>query len=602
MVSACPCKWVLPAEIACACSLCARHIVSSAVQGVYDQQNFTCIAAKRRTIKVNPVQQSANNSSEFHKLIQVKKSTNYLKSLVTDFPSAMVVFLVALPLCLGIALGSNAPLFSGIIAGIVGGIVIGIISGSQLSVSGPAAGLTAIVVVAIGKLQVFEAFLLAVVIGGVLQLILGFIKAGVLGDYIPSGVIKGMLAAIGLILILKQLPHLVGYNVDFPGDESFKQTDGENTFTELFNAFSNIMPLAFGIGILSILIQVVWDKYLAKLHKAFSLIPSPLIVVLAAVVINEAIRGSNPSLALNEAHLVNIPIAGSFAEFTSFFTAPDLSYLGNITVWTTALTLAIVASLETLLNIQAADELDPYKRVTPTNRELKAQGVGNIVSGLIGGLPITSVIVRTSANINAGAKTKMSAVLHGIFLLLSVAFIPTILNLIPLSALAGILIYTGYKLAKPKIFKEFYSKGMGQFLPFVITILAILFTDLLVGILIGCVVGLFFVMRSNFQSAVFVVNDSNKYLFRLRKDVSFLNKPIVKRKLEEVPEDSYVLIDCTRADFIDRDIVEVIEDFMKHAPLQNIRVELKKSTFKDHGFNGNGKIHLPKKELSHAHV
>ncbi len=514
----------------------------------------------------------------------MKKSTNYFRSLGSDFPAGLVVFLVALPLCLGIALGSNAPLFSGIIGGIVGGIVIGLLSGSQLSVSGPAAGLTSIVAVAIGKLQIYEAFLLAVVIGGVIQLILGFLKAGVLGDYIPSSVIKGMLAAIGLILILKQLPHLVGYSVDFPGDEAFRQKDGENTITELYNAFTNIVPLALIIGVLSILLQLVWDKFVVRLHKAFMLIPAPLIVVVAGVAINESIKGSNPDAALAGSHLVNIPIAETFGDFASFFMFPDFSHLGNITVWTTALTIAIVASLETLLNIQAADELDPFKRVTPTNRELRAQGVGNLVSGMIGGLPLTSVIVRTSANINAGARTKMSAILHGFMLLLSVSFIPKILNLIPLSALAGILIYTGYKLAKPTLFKEFYGKGYSQFLPFVITILAILLTDLLIGILIGCVVGLFFVMRSNFRSAVFVVNDNNNYLFRLRKDVSFLNKPIIKRKLEEVPGNSYVLIDATRADFIDKDIVEVIDDFMKHAHLSDITVELKKSTYKDHGF------------------
>ncbi len=528
----------------------------------------------------------------------MKKSTLYLRSLVNDFPSSIVVFLVALPLCLGIALGSNAPLFSGIIGGIVGGIVIGILSGSQLSVSGPAAGLTAIVAVAIGKLQVYEAFLLAVVIGGILQLLLGFLKAGILGDYIPSSVIKGMLAAIGLILILKQLPHLLGYSINFPGDEAFKQKDGENTITELFNAFTNILPLALIIGTLSILIQSFWDKFVVKRHKSFLLIPAPLIVVLVAVGINELIRTSNPELALSNSHLVNIPIADSIYEFASFFTFPDFTALGNIAIWTTGLTIAIVASLETLLNIQASDELDPYKRVTPTNRELKAQGVGNMVSGLIGGLPLTSVIVRTSVNINAGAKTKMSAIMHGLLLLLSVALIPKILNLIPLSALAGILIYTGYKLAKPSLFKSFYSKGLSQFLPFIITILAILFTDLLVGILIGCVVGLFFVMRSNFKSAVFVVNDKNNYLFRLRKDVSFLNKPIIKRKLEEIPENSYVLIDATRADFIDKDIIEVIDDFMIHAHLNNVTVELKKSAYKDHGFKRESNFLQPKKVLN----
>ena len=514
----------------------------------------------------------------------MKKSTNYIKSLVHDFPSSIVVFLVALPLCLGIALGSNAPLFSGLIASIVGGIVIGSLSGSQLSVSGPAAGLTAIVVAAIGRLQVYEIFLLAVVLGGIFQLILGFLKAGILGDYIPYSVIKGMLAAIGLILILKQIPHLMGYNLNFQGDETFQQKDGKNTFSEIILSVQHAVPLALIIGVVSILIQLLWDNVLAKKHKIFKLIPAPLIVVVVGVAIHEYVRANNPSIALNDALLVNIPVAASINDFTSFFTYPDFSAFTNFAVWTTALTIAIVASLETLLNIEASDELDPYKRVSPTNRELKAQGIGNIVSGLIGGLPLTSVIVRTSANVNAGARTKMSTIMHGLMLLLSVAFIPKILNLIPLSALAGILIYTGFKLVKPSIFKEFYKKGGTQLLPFVITILAILFTDLLVGILIGCVTGLFFVMRSNFKSAVFVVNDNNNYLFRLRKDVSFLNKPIIRAKLEEVPEDCNVLIDATRADFIDLDVVEVIDDFMKHAHLKNIRVELKKSNYKAQGF------------------
>jgi MFS superfamily sulfate permease-like transporter len=514
----------------------------------------------------------------------VKKAKNYISSHASDFPSSVVVFLVALPLCLGIALGSNAPLFSGIIGGIVGGIVIGSLSGSQLSVSGPAAGLTAIVVVAIGKLQVYEAFLGAVVIAGVFQIILGYLKAGVLGDYIPSSVIKGMLAAIGLILILKQIPHFVGYEADFLGDEAFQQKDGKNTFSELIFSLQHILPVALAIGIFSIILQAIWEKVLVKKFKLLKLVPAPLVVVLAGVGINEILKISYPSLALGKFHLVNIPVADSFSQFVSFFTFPDFSHLANYSVWTTALTIAIVASLETLLNVEAADDLDPYQRVTPTNRELKAQGVGNIVSGLIGGLPLTSVIVRTSAGIHAGAKTKMSAIMHGIFLLLCVAFIPGLLNHIPFASLAAILIYTGYKLAKISIFREFYSKGWNQFLPFVITILAILFTDLLVGILVGCAMGLFFLLRSNFKSAVFVVNNDNKFLFRLRKDVSFLNKPIIKTKLEQVPEDSYVLIDAARADFIDGDVVEVIEDFMKHAHLKDIRVELKKSIYKEQGF------------------
>jgi MFS superfamily sulfate permease-like transporter len=510
---------------------------------------------------------------------------NTFRSLSSDFPSAIVVFLVALPLCLGIALGSGAPLFSGIIAGIAGGVIIGLLSGSQLSVSGPAAGLTAIVATAIGNLPTFEAFLLSVVISGILQVALGFLKAGVLGDYVPGAVIKAMLAAIGIILILKQLPHLVGYNADFEGDESFAQPDGANTFTEIFKSLNYFLPLAAIIGIISLAIQFTWENILVKKAAFFKLIPAPLVVVLVAVGINQWFIVMQPSFALPKSSLVSIPAANSWKDFMSFFTFPDFTKVSNHQVWITAVTLALVASLETLLNIEAADEMDPYQRVTPTNRELKAQGIGNLFSGLLGGLPVTSVIVRTSANVNAGAKTKMSAVIHGVLLLLSVALIPGLLNLIPLPALAAVLIFTGFKLAKPSIFKQFYRKGWDQFIPFVVTIVAILLTDLLIGIFIGCFVGLFFMMRSNFRSAVFVVHDENKFLFRLRKDVSFLNKPIIKRKLEQVPDNAFVLIDTTRADFLDRDVIEVIEDFFKHAHLKNIKVELKRSAYKDHGFS-----------------
>jgi len=493
-----------------------------------------------------------------------------------DLSASIVVFLVALPLCLGIALGSGAPLFSGIIAGVVGGIVIGSLSGSQLSVSGPAAGLTAIVAVAIGKMPVYEAFLLSVVIAGVVQVILGFIKAGVLGDYVPASVIKGMLTAIGIILILKQLPHLAGYDKDYEGDYQFIQVDNSNTFSELFNAVNKITPLAIIIGVSCLAIYMLWDKVLAKKAKIFQVIPAPLVVVLAGVVLNQLFT-TNTELALKAGQFVSIPVATDAKSFFTFFTFPDISYLKLPAIWTAGLTIAIVASLETLLNIEAADELDPLQRVTPTNRELKAQGVGNIVSGLLGGLPVTSVVVRTSANTNAGARTKMSAITHGVLLLLCVAFIPSVLNLIPLSALAAILIYTGYKLAKPSIFKELYKKGFDQFIPFAATILAIIFTDLLTGIVIGIGIGLFFVMRSNFKTALFVVNDENKYLFRLRKDVSFLNKPLLKKKLEEVPENAYVMIDISRADFIDKDVIEVINHFLKHAHLKSIRVEIKKT-------------------------
>jgi MFS superfamily sulfate permease-like transporter len=514
----------------------------------------------------------------------MRRASSYLKNFRSDLPASIVVFLVALPLCLGIALASNAPLFSGIISGIIGGIVIGSLSGSQLSVSGPAAGLTAIVTAAILKLPTFETFLLAVVICGALQLFLGFIKAGVIGDYVPNCVIKGMLAAIGLILILKQLPHLIGYDSNYLGDESFKQGNDENTFSGIVNAFKHITPIAVLIGVVGLAFQFAWEKFTANKKGFIKIIPAPLIVVLTGIVINEIFKNGS-QYAIDPRHMVNIPVAQSTNEFFSFFTKPDFNGFLNKEVWIAGLTLALVASLETLLSIEAIDDLDPYQRVTNKERELKAQGVGNMISGLIGGLPITSVIVRSSANVNAGAKSKMSAIYHGILLLLCVAFIPAILNLIPKSALAAVLIYTGYKLAKPSLFKAYYKKGWDQFLPFVITIVAILMTDLLIGVLIGIGVGLFFIVRSNFKTSVFIVHDHNKYLIRLRKDVSFLNKPIIKNKLEEIPENASVLIDASRADFIDKDIVEVIEDFSIHAPLKNIRVEVKQSSYRKQGFN-----------------
>lgn len=491
-------------------------------------------------------------------------------------PASIVVFLVALPLCLGIALGSGAPLFSGIIAGIVGGIVIGSLSGSHLSVSGPAAGLTAIVAVAIGKMPVYQAFLLSVVVAGIVQVILGFIKAGMLGDYVPASVIKGMLSAIGIILILKQLPHLAGYDADYEGDYQFIQADANNTFSSLLSAVNKITPLALIIGISCLATYVLWDKVLIKKARFLQFIPAPLVVVAMGVAINQ-LAGGGTGLSLRESQFVAIPPAENAASFFKLFLFPDFQYIGLPAVWTSGITIAIVASLETLLNIEAADELDPFQRVTPTNRELKAQGIGNIVSGLLGGLPVTSVVVRTSANTNAGARSKGSAIMHGVLLLLCVALIPGLLNLIPLSSLAAILIYTGYKLAKPSIFKELFKKGRDQFIPFAVTIVAIIFTDLLIGIVIGIAVGLFFVLHSNFKTALFVVHDDLKYLFRLRKDVSFLNKPLLKTRLESVPSNAYVIIDISRADFIDQDVIEVINHFFKHAHLKNIKVEIKKT-------------------------
>ena len=483
----------------------------------------------------------------------------YMKHAGADLRASIVVVLVALPLCLGIALGSGAPLFSGIIAGVAGGIVIGMLSGSQLSISGPAAGLTVIVATAILKLQVYEAFLLAVVLAGLIQLILGFARAGVIGVYVPNAVIKGMLAAIGLILILKQFPHLVGYDND-------------------------ITPTAVVIGLISLGILAVWETRFIKSRKMLKQIPAPLIVVLAAVIIHEYYKAMQPAYALQAKQLVALPVAESVGAFFSFFTFPDIRFLNNPDVWVSAVTIAIVASLETLLGIEAVDKLDPLKRVTPTNRELKAQGIGNMVSGLLGGLPLTSVVVRSTANLSAGAKTKASAILHGILLLLCVMLIPALLNKIPLSALAAILIFTGYKLAKLTLFRDFYRKGWDQFVPFVVTIAAILLTDLLIGILIGIAVGLFFMLRSNFRSSVFVVNNNSHYLIRFRKDVSFLNKPIVKKKLEDVPRNAYVLIDTTRADYIDKDVIEEVNNFLLHAHLKKVRVEIRKSPNKSMHF------------------
>ncbi len=518
------------------------------------------------------------NKAHIKYILVITKMNNILKDFSSNFSSSIVVLLVAIPLCLGIALASGAPLFAGIVAGVVGGIVVGSLSGSSLSVSGPAAGLTVIVSLGIINLVSYETFLLAVVLAGVFQLILGYLKAGALGDYVPNSVIKGMLAAIGVILILKQIPHLVGFDADFEGDESFWQADSENTFSEILKAFNYFNFGAVLIGFISLGILILWETKFFKSKGFLKQIPSPLIVVFVGILINEWLLGSGSALALQSEHLVTLPIATNINQFLSFFTFPQFTQITNPQVWIVALTLAIVASLETLLSVEAIDKLDPLNRVTPTNRELKAQGVGNIVSGMLGGLPVTSVIVRSSANLNAGAKSKLSAILHGIFMLVCVTLIPWLLNKIPLSALAAILVFTGYKLAKITLFKEFWQKGYDQFVPFVVTILAILFTDLLEGILIGIGVGLFFMIRSNFKSSVFIINDGNQYLMRLRKDVSFLNKSTIRRSLERIPENTFLLIDATQADFVDQDVVDTINEFTHHAHLKNIKVELKKNS------------------------
>jgi len=513
----------------------------------------------------------------------------WLQTFTADASSGLVVFLVALPLCLGIALGSNpsngtqaqmVPLFAGIIAGVVGGVVIGMLSGSQLSVSGPAAGLTAIVAAALATMPSFDAFLLAIVIAGVAQVIMGFLKLGIIGDYVPTSVIKGMLSAIGIILILKQIPHFVGYDASFVGDESFFQPNQKNTFTDLIVALTHPTLLAIVIGVSGLFLQLLWEHKTIQNNSILKLFPAPLIVVFAGTAINLLAIELNFNSQLKAEHMVRIPVAQSLQEFTSFFRTPDFTSWQSSKVWIAGITIALVASLETLLSIEAADALDPYKRITPTNQELKAQGVGNILSGLLGGLPVTSVVVRTSANVNAGAKTKLSAIIHGILLLLCVAFFPVYLNHIPLSALAAVLIFTGYKLAKPTLFKQMFHRSWDQFIPFLITIAAIILTDLLKGIIVGMLVGLYYVLRSNFKTNVYMVNVQHNYLVRLRKDVSYLNKPIVKKKLNMLPTNAHVIIDVSHADFIDRDIIEVMNDFMVNAHLRNITVEVKRSPYK----------------------
>ncbi|MDQ3534572.1 MAG: SulP family inorganic anion transporter, partial [Bacteroidota bacterium] len=422
-----------------------------------------------------------------------------LKEVKHDIPAGIVVFLVAVPLCLGIAMASGAPLFSGIIAGIVGGIVVTLISGSQLGVSGPAAGLAVIVLHAIEGLGSYEVFLSAVVIAGVIQLILGFLKAGIIAYYFPSSVIKGMLAGIGVIIILKQIPHAFGYDADFQGDLHFVQADGENTFSEIVKMINFISPSATLISFLSLFILILWDKVLSKKSKIFQLIQGPLVVVILGIILNAYFQNYFPQYALGANHLVVLPVAESPIGFINLFTTPDFSRVLTYEVLFLAGTLAIVASLETLLCLEATDKLDVFKRISPANRELKAQGVGNIVSGLIGGLPLTQVIVRSSANIQSGGRTKLSAFIHGVLILACVISIPNILNMIPLSSLAAILLMVGYKLAKPSLFKDLYHIGWDQFIPFTTTVIAIVLTDLLTGIGIGMAVAIFFILKNSYN-------------------------------------------------------------------------------------------------------
>ena len=502
------------------------------------------------------------------------------KHLKNDLPASIVVFFVALPLCLGLALASGAPLFSGVIAGIVGGIVVGMASGSPLGVSGPAAGLAVIVLTAIGTLGgSYQAFLTAVVLAGVLQLLFGYAKAGFIAYFFPSSVIKGMLTGIGLLIILKQIPHAIGWDKDAIGDDAFNQADGQNTFTEISKAFEFITPGALVIAAISLAILILWDTVLTKKHKIFQLLQGPIVVVILGICMNLAYSKGLLPYSLNEKQIVSIPVPDSIGSFFGQFTFPDFKALTNFEVWKIAIVIAIVASLETLLCVEATDKLDPDKRITPTNRELKAQGLGNIVSGLIGGLPLTQVIVRSSANINFGGKTKMSAVLHGVFLLISAIFIAGLLNLIPLASLAAILLMVGYKLAKPSLFKQMYKLGWEQFIPFLATIVAIIATDLLKGITVGILVGIFYTLRHSYRNSHHVkdiVSDNNGQAVHhlvLAEEVSFFNKASLLSTLDGIPANSKVIIDCTNSKSIAYDVIEIINDYELNAKTKNIVLE-----------------------------
>ena len=505
------------------------------------------------------------------------KKINIFGSLGSDLPSGLVVFLVALPLCLGIALASGAPLFAGIISGVVGGIVVGYLSKSHLSVSGPAAGLTAIVLTAITDLGGFNVFLLAVLIAGLLQIALGFLRAGSISNYFPNNVIEGMLAGIGVIIFLKQIPHAFGYDKDYEGDLAFLQPDGQNTFSEIFSVLGNIHLGATIITVISLAILIGWNK--VPFLKNLKLVPAALVAVIVGIIVNQIFIASGSSLAVLQDHLVKLPVPTSFDEFKQSFTLPDFTAFTNQKVWIVGVTIAVVASIETLLCIEAADRMDKHKRYTDTNVELKAQGIGNMVSALLGGLPMTSVVVRTTANANAGAETKMSAIFHGILLIVCAVAIPSILNMIPLATLAAVLLLVGFKLANPKVIMHFYERGKYQFIPFIETMLAVVFTDLLKGVALGLIISVIFILKGNMQRAYNFrkeqYQDGDVIHIDLAQEVSFLNKSAIKETLSSIPENSKVVINASDTVYIAHDVLDLIKEFKKiRAKEENIKIKL----------------------------
>jgi MFS superfamily sulfate permease-like transporter len=503
------------------------------------------------------------------------ESATSLNRLAKEGSAGVVVFLVALPLCLGIALGSAAPLFGGIISGVVGGIVVGLLSGSQVSVSGPAAGLAVIVLTAIQTLGSYEAFLVVVVLSGVFQLAFSVLHLGKIVDYVPHSVIKGMLAGIGLLIILKQIPHALGRDNDFMGNFKFLEAGGNTMLSDIASAVAGATAGPTIIFLFSLFLLLVWDKA-GKRFRVFQLVPGPLAVVAMGIALNQLFGRLAPSLYVtNVKHLVDLPVPENLAAFFHQFTLPDFAAISNKAVWTTALTIAVVGSLETLLSLEAADRLDPYKRISSSDRELRAQGVGNIVSGLIGGIPVTSVVVRTAANVEAGGRTRLSTVIHGVLLLGTVIFLPGVLRLTPLASLATILIVVGFKLTKPALYRETFRQGWDQFVPFIVATVAVVFLDLLTGVLVGLACGVFFVIRTNHHDAITVVNLDSNYLFRFTKDASFVNKNEFRRKLRQLPEGATLLVDGTRALFIDHDILEILDDFRQMARHKNIHIDVK---------------------------
>lgn len=499
-----------------------------------------------------------------------------IKYIKNDFLASVIVFLVALPLSMGIALASNAPIMSGLLAGIVGGIVVGFFSGSHTSVSGAAAGLCAVVIGQIEALGSFELFLCAVMVSGFLQMLMGYLRLGSISSLFPTSVINALLAAVGIILILKQIPHLVGFDTDFEGDLAFLQANNENTFSSLLHMFSAFHMGALIVGVSSLIIFLSWQKlpYIKELG-----IPVPLAVVFTGTLISLILPFFNESFYLEDIHRVRVPVVSSFSEIPKFFVFPDWSGFLNPAVYFSGMVIALVASLATLLNLEAVDKIDPLRRWSPPNQELKAQGIGNVLLGLIGGLPVASVIIRSSVNIDSNAKSKNSAIFHGLLLMICVVLLPNMLNSIPLSTLAALLIVTGYRLASIKLFKQMWGRKKEQFIPFIITVLAILFTDLLIGVLIGLVAALSFILHSSFKNPFTMVSEVHPEQgierIVLSNQLSFLNKAIIKETLQQIKEGQHVILDASNTNYIDNDIVQLINEFKDvESKEKNIEVSL----------------------------